>query len=420
MNEPLAFDAALATIRDCCRLLPAEAVALVDAAGRVLASPVEAPRPLPPFDNAGMDGFALRWTPDLAAGSELAVIAEQAAGDGIAGQAADACSIMTGARLPDGLDTVVPVEDCRVLSRDAEGRPTRIALAALPAAGQYVRRAGSDVAPGQQLLAAGIRLDEEALMVLRGIGLRNVLVRRRPRLALACTGRELVDADGAELAPGQIANTNGPYLERLLAEAGADVVERVTVTDSPEALAPVLARWLADGIELVVTTGAVSKGRYDFVPDVLASLGADVRFHSLRMRPGRPLLFATAGRGSLLFGLPGNPISSAIGARFFIDAAVRAMTGRPAETPVQLPLAADVRKKPGIRLVQKAALALSADGRLSVRVLAGQESFRTAPLLEARAWAMLPEADTHLQAGCLVAVHPLRPGATSCLDPSPA
>lgn len=418
MKEPLAFDTAMATIRDCCRLLPADAVDLAHAAGRVLAEPVAAPRPLPPFDNAGMDGFALRWSADLAAGSELAVTAEQAAGDGIAGQAADACSIMTGARLPDGLDTVVPVEDCRVLSRDEDARPTRIALAAMPAAGQYVRRAGSDVAPGQHVLAAGTRLDQEALLVLRGIGLRQVRVRRRPRLALACTGRELVDADGAELAPGQIANTNGPYLERLLADAGADVVERVTVSDSAEALAPVLARWLADGIELVVTTGAVSMGRYDFVPDVLASLGADVRFHSLRMRPGRPLLFATAGRGSLLFGLPGNPISSAIGARFFVDAAIRAMAGRPAEIPVQLPLAEEVRKKPGVRLVQKAALALSADGRLSVRLLAGQESFRTAPMLEARAWAMLPEADTHLPAGRLVAVHPLRPGAPTCFEAS--
>ena len=420
MKTMLAVAEALALIRSCCAPLPIEQVPLAEAFGRVLAAPVDAPRNLPPFANSAMDGFALRWREGLVEDTVLPVLAEQAAGDGIAGQSEGACSIMTGARIPDGLDTVVPVEDCTVLARDGEGRPTSIALSHAPQPGQHVRHAGEDVAAGQCVLEAGARLGEEALLVLRGIGIGTVAAHRRPRLALACTGRELVDTDGAELAPGQIANTNGPYLERLFAEAGAEVVERVTLPDEPAAFAAWLARWLGAGIELVVTTGAVSKGRYDFVPDVLASLGADVRFHSLRMRPGRPLLFATAGRGSLLFGLPGNPISSAIGARFFIDAAVRAMTGRPAETPVQLPLAADVRKKPGIRLVQKAALALSADGRLSVRLLAGQESFRTAPLLQARAWAMLPEADTHLQAGCLVAVHPLRPGATSCLDPSPA
>ena len=410
MKTMLAVAEALALIRSCCAPLTIEQVPLADACGRVLAAPVDAPRNLPPFANSAMDGFALRWREGLVEDTVLPVLAEQAAGDGIAGQSEGACSIMTGARIPDGLDTVVPVEDCTVLARDGEGRPTSIALSHAPQPGQHVRHAGEGVAAGQRVLEAGARLDEEALLVLRGIGIGTVAVRRRPRLALACTGRELVDTDGAELAPGQIANTNGPYLERLFAEAGAEVVERVTLPDEPAAFAAWLTRWLDAGIELVVTTGAVSMGRYDFVPDVLREAGADLRFHKLKMRPGKPLLFATAGRGTLVFGLPGNPVSSTVGARFFVDAALRALAGRAPEPALLLPLAAEARKKPGFSMLQKAALALDADGRLQVRLLKGQESFKTAPLLAARAWAVLPEDTAELPAGTPVPVYPLRPG----------
>jgi len=410
MKTMLAVAEALALIRSCCAPLPIEQVPLAEAFGRVLAAPVDAPRNLPPFANSAMDGFALRWREGLVEDTVLPVLAEQAAGDGIAGQSKGACSIMTGARIPDGLDTVVPVEDCTVLARDGEGRPTSIALSHAPQPGQHVRHAGEDVAAGQCVLEAGARLGEEALLVLRGIGIGTVAAHRRPRLALACTGRELVDTDGAELAPGQIANTNGPYLERLFAEAGAEVVERVTLPDEPAAFAAWLARWLGAGIELVVTTGAVSMGRYDFVPDVLREAGADLRFHKLKMRPGKPLLFATAGRGTLVFGLPGNPVSSTVGARFFVDAALRALAGRAPEPALLLPLAAEARKKPGFSMLQKAALALDPDGRLQVRLLKGQESFKTAPLLAARAWAVLPEEAAELPVGTLVPVYPLRPG----------
>ncbi len=416
MKTMIGIDEALEIIRGCCVPLATERIALVQAYGRVLAETIDAPRALPPFDNSAMDGFALRWQEGLAKGAVLAVQAEQAAGDGAARQSNDACSIMTGARMPDGLDTVVPVEQCTVLESENDGRPRSIALGDAPVRGQHVRRCGEDVARGERVLEAGTRLNDEGLMVLRGIGLGEVTVRRRPRLALACTGRELVDADGAELAPGQIANTNGPYLERLFVEAGADVVERLTLPDAPEVLTAHLQRWFDEGVELIVTTGAVSMGRYDFVPDALAAAGATIRFHKLRMRPGKPLLFATVANGSLVFGLPGNPISSTVGARFFVDAAIRAISGRARETPLTVPLAADVHKKPGFAMIQKAACVLTADGRLAVRSLKGQESFKTAPLLAADAWIVLAEHSDTLPAGTHVRVYPLRPGSGGFLQ----
>jgi molybdopterin molybdotransferase len=407
----LGVDEALALIRACCTQLPAERVALTQACGRVLAETIHAPRALPPFDNSAMDGFAIRWQPELGPGSVLPVLAEQAAGDGSSHQSSGACSIMTGARIPDGLDTVVAVEDCTVLTRDAAGQAQRIALTIAPRCGQHVRCSGEDIALGERVLEAGTRLSDEAVMVLRGIGMGEVAVRRRPRLVLACTGRELVDSDGATLQPGQIANTNGPYLERLLAASGAEVVQRLTLPDEPAVLAAHYRRWFDAGIELVVTTGAVSMGRYDFIPDVLREIGATLHFHKLRMRPGKPLLFATAGLGSLVFGLPGNPISSALGARFFVDAAVRALTGQLPEVGLVLPLEFDGIKRPGFSVFQKADCVLAPDGRLVVRLLKGQESFKTAPLLAARAWALLTEAADALVAGTPVSVYSLRPQA---------
>lgn len=412
MTTMISIDEALALIRAECAALPAEPVPLRQARGRTLASPIDAPRALPPFDNAAMDGFALRWHAGIATGTAIPVLAEQAAGDGEAGQTMGACSIMTGARIPDGLDTVVPVEDCTVLARDAEGKPLAIALAAVPRQGQHVRLAGEDVALGERVLEAGAVLNDEALMVLRGIGIAEVAVHRRPRLALACTGRELVDTDGAALAPGQIANTNGPYLEALFAEAGAKVVACVTIPDEPARLAAQLRDWFDAGLELVVTTGAVSMGRYDFVPDVLRDVGATIRFHKLKMRPGKPLLFATKGN-TRVFGLPGNPVSSTVGARFFVDTAIRRMGGRADETAMHLPLAAEARKKPGFSMLQKARIEIDAEGRLVVRLLKGQESFKTAPLLAANAWVVLPEAAELIPAGSPVSVYPLRPGTSS-------
>ena len=405
----ISVDAALELIRQHSRALPAETVPLAQAEGRVLAEAVHAARALPPFHNSAMDGYALHWRPDIEAGRVLPVLGEQAAGDGERTLGEGAFAIMTGALMPKGADTVVPVEDVTVLARDAQGRPLAIRLDATPVHGQHVRLSGQDVALGSAVLAAGIRLSPEALMILRGVGIARVVVHRRPRVALACTGRELVDEDGAALLPGQIANTNGPYLAWLLQRCGAELVAQVTVPDDADALEAQVHGWEAMGIEVVVTTGAVSMGRYDFVPDVLKRVGAEVVFHKLAMRPGKPLLFARLRSGALFFGLPGNPVSSAVGARFFVSAALRRLCGQGDETPWPLPLAAATSKKAGFRMIQKAELQLGERGQLQVLPSRGQESFRIAPMLRAQAWLHLPEAAEVIAAGSLVAVYPADP-----------
>lgn len=404
----IGVDAARRLILEACRPLPAETLAPEQALQRVLAQDVMSAADLPPFDNAAMDGFALRaGAAGLPAGSELAVQGEQAAGDGLRLVLSGACAIMTGAVMPAGCDAVVPVEQVAVLQHDSDGSPRRIRLNAAVTRGQHLRRRGEDVERGQRVLRAGQYLGAGQLLLLAGLGVGAVRVARRPRFALLCTGRELVDDAAQALAPGQIRNANGPYLAARLRAAGAKLVHVASVPDDAPAFRAALDQALAAGAEVVLSTGAVSMGRYDFVPPLLAQLGAELRFHKVAMRPGKPLLFARLAQGPLFFGLPGNPVSSAVGLRFFVEPALRALLGMSPEPPWRLPLAAAVTKKSGFTLFQKAVLRNGDDGAVRVALLPGQESFKTRPLAEATVWAVLPAAAEALGAGDCIEVFPL-------------
>jgi len=406
----LGVDDALGLIRAECTPLGAELVALADANGRILAEPVVSTVDLPPFDNTAMDGFALRCDGEgLFRGSEYPVTGLTAAGDGVARAGEGAWRIMTGAPMPDGCNTVVPVEQITVLAEDADGAPLRIRLDAEVPRGQHIRRAGEDVARGARVLDAGSRLNPEALALLAALGIGDLAVQRRPRVAVLCTGRELVDDFATPLADGQIRNSNGPFLAAALPAHGADCVLRETVPDTVEAFLAALRRAVVTGSDIVLSTGAVSMGEFDFVPEALARIGARTIFHKVRMRPGKPLLFARLPSGALFFGLPGNPVSAAVGLRFFVSAALRALQGLPAELPLHVPLRNAWIKKPGLRLFAKARVAMDAAGQASIEVLEGQESFRMTPLLTANAWAVLPEGSAVLDAGHVVEVYSLGP-----------
>ncbi|WP_370465146.1 molybdopterin molybdotransferase MoeA [Luteimonas terricola] len=378
---------------------------LAEAGGLVLAEAVVADADLPPFDNSAMDGFALRAEGKaVAAGAEFEVAGAQVAGDEAARADGGAWEIMTGARMPEGLDSVVPVERVEVLARDGKGRPARIRLSADVQPGDNVRLRGQDVERGTTVLQPGRPVDSAAVMVLASLGVDSVAVRRRPRVAVLNTGRELVDDPRRPLASGEIRNSNGPFVSARVDAAGAELVLRETVTDEPADFLAALARALAAGADVVLSTGAVSMGRHDFVPDALRGIGADIRFHKVAIRPGRPLLFARLAGGQLYFGLPGNPASAAVGLRFFAEAALRALTGLAPERPLRMPLAAPWRKRAELRFHLKGRVEL-ADGALRARVLHGQESFKVQPLLVANAWIVVPAESMALEAGDMVDVY---------------
>jgi molybdopterin molybdotransferase len=402
------------------RPLPAVDVALEDAPGRVLAAPLQARERLPGFDNSAMDGFALAaGGTTIAARSEFDVGGESAAGDGASRAASgSAWEIMTGAPLPAGLDSVIPVEQVEVLVRDDAGRARRLRLQADVRPGQHVRLAGEDIDAGAPLFDAGTPIEAQHLMMLAALGIGRVPVVRRPRVAIICTGRELIDDPQVPLAAGQIRNSNGPFLAARIKAAGAEPCLRATVGDAVEPFLATLADARARGADVIISTGAVSMGRYDFVPQALQRLGARTVFHKLAIRPGKPLLFAVLPDGALFFGLPGNPASSAVGLRFFVEAALRRMLGMGLERPLRIALAAPVQKKAGLCFFTKAALAFDGAGRARVEVLAGQESFRMLPLARANCWAVLPAPASDLDAGTLVDVYP--PGHLHSFGDAPA
>lgn len=369
--------------------LPAQNLPVDQAEGRVLAAAVTSSQALPPFDNSAMDGFALRAGGDVVpAGSTFDVQGWQAAGDVAAEGGQGAWEIMTGARMPSGLDSVVPVEQVDVVEAQ-NGRPLRIRLRETLKPGQHVRLRGQDVEDGEEVLAATATLDINALTLLHAIGAANVQVQPQPKVAVIATGKELVSDAAQVLESGQIRDSNRPYLVRRLQAAGADVVWQGVVGDDTAAFDNVLDVALAAGAKVLISTGAVSQGRYDFIPDALRARGAQIIFHKVAIRPGKPLLFARLPNGVLYFGLPGNPISAAVGQRFFVEPVLRRLLGLPEEPALQLPLQADVRKPPGLRMHARARVELDAAGQLSVRVLSGQESFRLKTMLKANAWAVL-------------------------------
>jgi molybdopterin molybdotransferase len=381
----IAYPDAVARLLAECVTLASEPVGLDTAAGRVLAADVVSPLSLPGFDNAAMDGYALRAPgASIAAGTRYRVAAMHAAGDGApAYPDADCCEIATGARMPEGFDTVVPLERC-----EREGE--HVLFLADEPRGQNVRTVGADVRTGSLALPAGRRVDAAALMLLAALGVDRVGVVRSPRVAVIATGSELHPS--GTLPPGGIHDSNGPFLAASLARWGALPVVRRRVPDVGFAFHDAIADARAAGADLIVTTGAVSAGRFDFVPATLASLGARTLFHKVAMRPGKPLLAARFEGGPLVLGLPGNPMAVAVGYRFFVAPVLRALAGLPPERPQRMRVAEGVTLREGLHHFALGRFIDDAEGDRMACVIPTQAAYRIVPYTQADTWLSAADA----------------------------
>jgi molybdopterin molybdotransferase len=377
------------------------------AIGHALAEDRYASVTLPPWANAGMDGYAVQRADVLGATAaqprELRVMHTIAAGSPLRPHIeSGACvRIMTGAPLPPGADALVAFERA-TRSGDA------VAFTAAPAPGSNVRQAGEDYTAGATVLPAGARLDAAAAMGLGATGIERVSARGPVRVAVLTTGSEVHGAAEALGAAG-IHDANGPYLATLLPAAGAVVVGRDHVGDELQAVQAALTRWRSQA-DVIVTTGGVSAGTHDLVPAAVAAAGATVVFHKVAIRPGKPVLAARFPDGPWLIGLPGNPVAVAACARFFLVPLLRALLGRPPEGWLTARVEQPVRARAGLHFFGKARARVAADGQLTVALLPGQESFRVAPLVAANCWLVLPADAAELPAGGLAAIVPLDPG----------
>lgn len=385
---------------------------LLAATGQVSAQNVTSNVSVPPFDNSAMDGFAVRSADTLDAKEDnpviLPVSGSTVAGDQPSGGTVGAWEIMTGAPVPEAYDAVVKIEDVTITAQDVQGRPATICLTRPVPTRNNIRRAGEDISPGDAILKTGTVITPHHIMALATIGCASISVARKPDITVFSTGKEIIDDVEASLQPGQIRNSNGPYLMAALAALPVHAKYGGVIADEPDVFEARMADVLIQS-DLIISTGAVSAGRHDFIPDSLRKLGAKIHFHKVGIRPGKPILYARFPDGTHYFGLPGNPVSAAVGLRFFAMPLLRHLQGLGKEMPVRANLTAPYRKKPGLRFFAKAHLATTEDGQLQVEILHGQESFKIQPLLKANGWAVLPETISDVDAGTMVDVFPLIP-----------
>jgi len=337
---------------------PARQEPLSACSGRVLAEDVHAERDQPPFDRVTMDGIAIAHR-DYAAGvRSFEVVGIQAAGaEPLAVGAKQCAEVMTGAVLPGGADTVVPVERVQ-----RNGSAAAITPDATVAAEQFVHRRGSDRTQGSLCLGAGTRLGPPEIAVLAGAGHATALVTELPRVAVMSTGDELVDA-GKPIAAHQIRSTNDRAVEASLTLHRLGNVTRARLRDDANALAIAIDR-LDMEHDVLVLSGGISMGKFDFVPSVLTELGAKLVLQKVQQRPGRPMWFGVSARGKPIFALPGNPVSTLVCATRYLLPALRQASGLPPPRQELVELTAPIEASPTLTLFTPVTLSSSDRGTL--------------------------------------------------------
>ncbi len=320
------------------RRLPREHVELANAYGRVLAESIFADRDYPPFDRSTRDGFALRSSDASAPGVTLECIGEIRAGASFERPVASGqcVEIMTGAAVPAGADAVVMIEHTK---RDGNS----ITLDRSVASGASIVKRGSEITAGSMLLMHGAVLGYPQLAVIAQVGQTRLRVGSRPRVAILSTGDEVVDVD-SDPGPLQIRNSNGLALQTQIAMSGGEPVQLGNAPDELVTLRKRIERGLEE--DVLVLSGGVSMGKYDLVEQALADLGAEFHFTGVAIRPGRPAVFATC-RDKLVFGLPGNPVSTMVTFELFVLPAIDLLSGTvPRPVPIFCArLAGPVREK---------------------------------------------------------------------------
>ncbi|HEX6761851.1 MAG TPA: gephyrin-like molybdotransferase Glp [Gaiellaceae bacterium] len=387
MEALLGIDEARTLVLARVQPLEHEEVALASAPGRVLAETVLAPIDLPPFDSSAMDGFAVRAadTP-----GRLRVVEPSAAGrpSGAGVETGEAAPISTGAVVPPGADAVVPVE--RTSSGNGSVQVEHVGET------DNIRPRGGDIRAGDPVAEAGVRLTSWTVGALAAVGLTAVRCTRRPRVAVLATGSEL-RAPGEPLAAGQIYESNSVLLAAQLAEAGAVVTRLDPVADDEADTRRGLEQGLA--ADVLVTSGGVSVGNHDLVRGSLASLGVEELFWRVAVRPGKPVAFGVRG-STLVFGLPGNPVSSLVGFELFVRPAVLALQGATEPGPRWQPgrLAVSVHRSRERDQLVRARRRLEGDV-VELEPVAGDESHMIARASRADALVLVPRGEGELAAG---------------------
>ena len=372
-----------------------EKVSLLESQGRVIAEEIHAFRDIPPWDNSGMDGYAVRWE-DIGQASahqpvRLDVIEDLPAGSVSKKtlEKGEAIRIMTGAPLPRGADAVVQVEDTAQETHFAQ-----IFRAVLP--GENIRKAGEDVRKGDRVISRGDIIRPAEVGMLASVGRAFVAVYQKPLVAILCTGEELVDVD-EKLDEGKIVSSNSYTLAAQVKDCGAIPIQLGIARDRKEEIEDKLRQGIR--ADVLISSAGISVGDYDLVKDVLKDLGMEMVFWKVAMKPGKPLAFGTIG-GKPAFGLPGNPVSSMVSFEQFVRPSLLKMMGhrqilRPT---IEAILKEDVQKEPGRRHYIRARVSFEKD-HYFVTTTGAQGSGILKSMVKANGLVIIPENREEVKAG---------------------
>ncbi len=373
-----------------------------DALGRVLAADVISPIDVPGHDNSAMDGYAVRFA-DLASdsGATLKLVGTALAGKPFGGivNRGEAVRIMTGAVVPQGADTVIMQERA---TADGEN----VSVTSVPKAGTNTRRAGEDLKKGEPALTKGQLVRPADLGLMASLGIGEVSVYRRLRVAFFSTGDELVSV-GQVLGPGQIYDSNRYTLYGLLSRAGCELLDMGVIRDTPEDIEKAFAE-ASEAADVIITSGGVSVGEADFVKQILQRIG-EVLFWKIAMKPGRPMAYGKIGRAHF-FGLPGNPVAVMVTFYQFVRDALGILQGQTSVKPLptmKVRCTAPIKKAPGRTEFQRGILSQADNGEWTVRPTGDQGSGILSSMSQAHCFIVLPTESSSLDAGALVEVQAL-------------
>ncbi len=392
---------AIAAVLKHAKPLKTEVAALTTAAlGQVLAADIVADVDSPPFPKSLRDGYAVRSTDCASLNAELKVVEEVPAGKMPTKPvgAGEASRIFTGAPLPDGADAVVMQEHAQAF----EGGRVKITDTNVKAR-QHVYAQGTEMKAGAVVLSRGTPINPAAFGVLANVGKTAVTAYPFPRVGIIATGDELVEAN-MKPKPGQIRNSNGPMLTAQTVRGGG-LPRYLGIARDTHAIAKSLIAEGIDVSDVVLIAGGVSVGDFDLVPDVLKELGVTIHFRQIRVKPGKPLLFGTTENGKLVFGLPGNPVSSFVGFELFVRPAIRILGGHAEAGPrtIRLPLAEGLAESNDRPTYRPAKLELG-EGGWSVRPLPCSGAPDLVGLQPADALLSLPAGDARADRGAIMDV----------------
>ena len=398
------YSEALKLIQNNVSIIGAEELDTQSANGAI-AEDIISSNAVPSFSNSAMDGYCLNseLTNNASAKNpvELPIKGIIFAGDEPPSNIKDseAYEIMTGSKMPDELDTVLPVEKGELIEKEGckflvLNEPIKKDL--------NVRKSGEDFKKDELILSKGALINDHRKIALVMNHKKTIRVFKNPGIGILTTGNEL---DGTSAA--SVPNSNGPFLESSVQSMGLECLKNLHAGDDINQIIDQIQKIKNSGANLILTSGGVSAGKADFIPAALTQMGAEILFHKLWIRPGKPVLMAKFPDGQIVFGLPGNPVSVAVGFKFLAAQAIRILQGRALEKPIASKNSINYKKSEKFCLFAKAIARVDEDGQIHTEVMSGQESFKVKPFRDANCWAIIPEGIETIKKGETISIYPL-------------